>query len=90
MMRVLGGLLVGASWSVLLINGLGMLVAGWLFHGYRKLDCHPMFCQIRGRLQHTDDLGLGTCDDRWTGTNAISASVDLRARFTALIGHERV
>ena len=45
MMRVLGGLLVGASWIVLLINGLGMLVAGWLFHGYSKLDCHPMFAK---------------------------------------------
>ena len=43
MMRVLGTLLVGISWIVLLISGLGALAGGWLYYGYTKIDCHPMF-----------------------------------------------
>lgn len=42
-MRVLGKLLLGASWIVLVIAGLGALVSGWLYYGYSNMDCHPMF-----------------------------------------------
>ena len=45
MMRFLGALLVAASWIVFLFFGMGALMAGWLYHGYNKLDCHPMFAQ---------------------------------------------
>ena len=44
-MRVLGKLLLGASWIVLVIAGLGALVSGWLYYGYSNMDCHPMFAK---------------------------------------------
>ena len=35
--------LVGVSWLVLLISGLGALAGGWLYYGYSNMDCNPMF-----------------------------------------------
>ena len=34
---------MGISWVVLLISGLGALAGGWLYYGFSKIDCHPMF-----------------------------------------------
>lgn len=31
------------SWLVLLAASLGALVGGWLYFGYIKIECHPMF-----------------------------------------------
>ena len=44
-MRVLGTLLVGLSWIVLLISGIGALTGGWLYYGYSRIACHPMFAR---------------------------------------------
>jgi hypothetical protein len=45
-MRFVGALLISVSWIVLLITGLGGLAAGWLYYGYSKLECHPMFAKL--------------------------------------------
>jgi len=34
---------VGVSWLVLLTSALGALAGGWLYYGYRNIDCNPMF-----------------------------------------------
>ena len=44
-MTVLGKLFVVASWILLLVAGLGMLVSGWLYYGYSNMDCHSMFAK---------------------------------------------
>ena len=44
-MQLLGAVLIGVSWIVLLITGLGGIAAGWLYYGYSKLDCHTMFAK---------------------------------------------
>jgi hypothetical protein len=43
MMRMLGVILLMFSWLVLLAASLGALVGGWLYFGYIKIECHPMF-----------------------------------------------
>ena len=42
------------SWLVVLAASLGALVGGWLYFGYSKLECHPMFAKAEaacGMLQ---------------------------------------
>lgn len=42
------------SWLVLLAASLGALVGGWLYFGYIKIECHPMFAKAEagcGMLQ---------------------------------------
>jgi hypothetical protein len=47
MLRVIGSLIrFAALWSarlVLLAVALAPFAAGWLFFGYQRMDCHPMF-----------------------------------------------
>ncbi len=45
MIKILILFLIGFSWIVLLITGLGSLSAAWLYHGYINVGCHPMFAK---------------------------------------------
>jgi hypothetical protein len=45
MVRMLGVILLMFSWLVLLAASLGALVGGWLYFGYIKIECHPMFAR---------------------------------------------
>jgi hypothetical protein len=51
---MLGVILLMFSWLVLLVASLGALVGGWLYFGYIKIECHPMFARAEagcGMLQ---------------------------------------
>lgn len=56
--------LIGFSWIVLLIAGLGSFSTAWLHHGYINLECHPMFaksdidCGVLPRLD-TEHMIIG-------------------------------
>ena len=45
MVRMLGVILLMFSWLVLLAASLGALVGSWLYFGYIKIECHPMFAK---------------------------------------------
>ena len=54
MVRMLEIILLMFSWLVLLVSSLGALVGGWLYFGYIKIECHPMFASAEagcGMLQ---------------------------------------
>jgi hypothetical protein len=44
--RIFGGILLIFSWLVLLTASLGALVGAWLYFGYIKVECHPMFVKV--------------------------------------------
>lgn len=44
-MRMLGIILLMFSWLVLIAASLGALVGGWLYFGYIKIECLPMFAK---------------------------------------------
>jgi hypothetical protein len=43
MVKMLGIILLMFSWLVLLAASLGAFVGGWLYFGYIKIECLPMF-----------------------------------------------
>ena len=45
MMAFLGKFVVGLSRLILLTGFVGLIAAGWLYYGYRKIDCHPVFAK---------------------------------------------
>jgi len=54
MVRMLGVILLMFSWLILLAASLGTLVGGWLYFGYIKIECLPMFARAEagcGMLQ---------------------------------------
>ncbi len=48
MVRMLRVFFLMFSWLVLLATSLGALVGGWLYFGYSKIECHPMFAKAEG------------------------------------------